>query len=52
MESRHVMPDKSPHKHEHKKPHGKTIKERRAEKRSKNAPEADTEQVTHINKKH
>ena len=51
MESRHTMPDKSPHRHETKKPHGKSIKERRAEKRSKNAPDVETEQVTHINKK-
>ncbi|MCV9993067.1 MULTISPECIES: hypothetical protein [Paeniglutamicibacter] len=44
------MPDKSPHRHEHKKPAGKSIKARRAEKRSKNAPATETEQVTHIKK--
>lgn len=45
------MPDKSPHRHEPKKSAQKTIKERRAEKRSKNAPAEDMDQVTHIKKR-
>ena len=44
------MPDKSPHQHLSHKP-AKTIKERRAEKRSKGETEATTDAVAHIKKR-
>lgn len=43
------MPDKSPHRHQGKKP-VKTIKEKRAEKRTKGAAEP-IDPVTHIKKR-
>jgi hypothetical protein len=44
------MPDKSPHRHLTKKP-VKTIKEKRAEKRSSGAADAATDAVAHIKKR-
>ncbi|WP_269209019.1 hypothetical protein [Arthrobacter sp. 35W] len=43
------MPDKSPHRHLTKKP-VKTIKEKRADKRTKNTMEAGSDPVAHIKK--
>lgn len=43
------MPDKSPHRHHDKKP-GKSIKEKRAEKRAKGTTEAHTDAVSHLKK--
>ncbi|HZK59573.1 MAG TPA: hypothetical protein VFC59_06880 [Cryobacterium sp.] len=43
------MPDKSPHRHIDKKP-GRSIKEKRADKRSKAALEDTTDVVSHIKK--
>jgi hypothetical protein len=43
------MPDKSPHRHLEKKP-GKSIKEKRADKRSKDATGDTTDAVSHIKK--
>jgi hypothetical protein len=43
------MPDKSPHRHLTKKPI-KTIKEKRADKRTKGAMAADADPVAHIKK--
>lgn len=43
------MPDKSPHRHLDKKP-GKSIKEKRAAKRSKVVLEDTTDAVSHIKK--
>jgi hypothetical protein len=43
------MPDKSPHHHGSKKT-GKTIKEKRAEKRSKQQTIDDTDAVSHLKK--
>jgi hypothetical protein len=44
------MPDKTPHRDEHKKP-TKTIKQRRAEKRTKGAPGSPVDPVAHIKKR-
>ena len=44
------MPDKSPHRHHDKKP-GKSIKEKRADKRAKGITETTTDAVSHIKKK-
>lgn len=44
------MPDKSPHQHLTKKP-AKSIKERRADKRSKNTAEDAADPVAHIKKR-
>ena len=44
------MPDKSPHRHQAKKP-VKTIKERRAEKKTKNVAETHADPVAHIKKR-
>lgn len=43
------MPDKSPHRHDTKKP-GKTIKEKRANKRAKSTLDESTDAVTHLRK--
>lgn len=43
------MPDKSPHRHLNKK-QGKTIKEKRADKRAKGMVADDSDAVTHIKK--
>lgn len=43
------MPDKSPHRHDTKKP-GKSIKEKRAAKRSKGMTETATDAVSHLKK--
>jgi len=44
------MPDKSPHQHLTKKP-VKTIKEKRAEKKSKNVADTHADPVAHIKKR-
>jgi len=44
------MPDKSPHRHLSKKT-GKSIKEKRADKRAKGMTETTTDAVSHIKKK-
>jgi hypothetical protein len=44
------MPDKTPQKHEHKKT-GKTIKQRRAEKRAKHDMEMPTDPVAQARKR-
>lgn len=44
------MPDKTPHQSTAKKP-VKTIKEKRAEKKSKNIAETHTDPVAHIKKR-
>ena len=43
------MPDKSPHRHLNKK-QGKSIKEKRADKRAKGMAIDDTDAVTHLKK--
>lgn len=43
------MPDKSPHRHLDKKP-GKSIKQKRAEKRAKGMAETHTDAVSHLRK--
>ena len=44
------MPDKTPHQSQAKKP-VKTIKEKRAEKKSKNVAETHSDPVAHIKKR-
>jgi hypothetical protein len=44
------MPDKSPHRHQSKKP-VKTIKEKRADKRTKTTNDAAADPVAHIKKR-
>jgi hypothetical protein len=46
----HTMPDKSPHRHHDKKP-GRSIKEKRADKRAKGMTETTTDAVSHIKKR-
>ena len=43
------MPDKSPHR-QHNKKAGKSIKEKRAEKRSKHQTADDTDPIAHMKK--
>ncbi len=44
------MPDKSPHRHQTKKP-VKTIKEKRADKKSKHEADGHVDPVAHIKKR-
>ncbi|NYJ18701.1 hypothetical protein [Glaciibacter psychrotolerans] len=43
------MPDKSPHRHDTKKP-GKSIKEKRANKRAKTTSLEETDAISHLRK--
>ncbi|GAB3127475.1 hypothetical protein GCM10027056_27090 [Glaciibacter psychrotolerans] len=46
---RNLMPDKSPHRHDTKKP-GKSIKEKRANKRAKTTSLEETDAISHLRK--